>query len=60
MWRVGVLRIELGMDGYGWISMGAKVDPYPSGFGDTVSISIHLDMDGYPSSMDNGHVSRIK
>ena len=48
------------MDGYGWISMGAKVDPYPSGFGDTVSISIHLDMDGYPSSMDNGHVSRIK
>jgi hypothetical protein len=50
---------------------GSKVDPYPSGFGiqypypsiwiwDTVSISIHLDMDGYPSSMDNGHVFPIK
>jgi hypothetical protein len=39
---------ELGMDGYGWISMGAKVYPYPDGFGRRVSISIQMDIHGYP------------
>jgi hypothetical protein len=43
--KIDGAKPELGMDGYGWISMRAKVYPYPDGFG---RHSIHIHPAGYP------------